>query len=107
MTSSWYARGGFHNGLIMFLRTTPSYAPLGAILLASVLFPGHALFAQPSRIRGAVDNTRRFPLTGQVRPQASPENDRGKLDPQTPISNVTLAFEPAAEQTAALNELLE
>jgi uncharacterized protein (TIGR03437 family) len=65
-----------------------------------------ALFAQPSRIHGAIDNTRRFALAGHVRPQVSAGNDRGAMDSETRISNVTLAFEPTSEQQTALEQLL-
>jgi len=65
-----------------------------------------AICAQPARIHTRIDNTRRMTLANHVHPLAVPENDQGRLDAATPLSDVTLAFSPTPDQQADLESLL-
>jgi uncharacterized protein (TIGR03437 family) len=65
-----------------------------------------ALHAQPNRIQGRIDNSQRMILAGPVHPRAVAENDLGRLDAATQLSNVTLAFGPTSDQQADLETLL-
>lgn len=62
--------------------------------------------AQPSRIASTIDETRRLTLSGQIHPQASPQNDQGRVTPSMPMSYVTLNLTPSAAQQADLDQLL-
>src|SRR5436189_2788262 len=64
-----------------------------------------SLLAQRSRI-SPVDNSRRAALPGHIHPRVALSEDRGPVDASLPISNVTIAFSPTADQQAALDELL-
>jgi uncharacterized protein (TIGR03437 family) len=64
------------------------------------------LHAQPSRIHARIDSSQRMVLTGHVHPLAVPENEVGRLDPATTLSNVTLSFSPTPDQQADLESLL-
>ncbi|MEO8597808.1 MAG: protease pro-enzyme activation domain-containing protein [Candidatus Solibacter sp.] len=63
--------------------------------------------AQPSRLHGAIGRAGRTTLAGHVSPQAAADNDTGRLDPATEISQVTLTFAPSPGQQAELDQLLE
>src|SRR5579884_4274974 len=63
-------------------------------------------FAQPNRIAGRIAASQRFRLNGNVHPKATPENDRGPVDPNLELSRVTLVLQPTADQKAALAQLL-
>src|SRR4051812_31227309 len=64
-----------------------------------------SLVAQRSRI-SPVDNSRRAALPGHIHPRVALSEDRGRIDASLPISNVTIAFAPTADQQNALDELL-
>jgi uncharacterized protein (TIGR03437 family) len=64
------------------------------------------LRAQPSRIHARIDDSRRMILAGHVHPLASTENERGRLETYTQLSNITLAFNPTPDQQADLESLL-
>jgi uncharacterized protein (TIGR03437 family) len=64
------------------------------------------LHAQPNRIRARIDSSQRATLTGHVHPLASHENDRGRVAPSAPLSDITLAFRPTPDQQADLESLL-
>src|ERR1700746_4110261 len=61
-----------------------------------VLFSAVSLAAASDRIRGAVDAARTVALKGHVHPRAQLQNDRGALDPTTPLEQVTLLLKPDA-----------
>ena len=77
---------------------------LFALLLASLC--GGSLFAQKSRLTGALENTNRVPLTGHLQPRATPANDQGPAESELTLRNLSLVLKPSAEQQAALDALL-
>ena len=76
----------------------------GAVLLA--FSAAERLHAQTSRIRGAVDNTRRVSLSGHIHPQARAEFDVGPADPTRELDTLSLTLKPSAAQQADLDQLL-
>src|SRR5437868_564448 len=75
------------------------------LLLSILVCVAPAVLAQRSRI-SPVDNARRAVLQGHIHPRVALSQDRGRLEPSLPVDGVTIAFAPAAEQQAALDELL-
>jgi uncharacterized protein (TIGR03437 family) len=65
-----------------------------------------SLFAQADRVRAAVDNRQRVALHGFVHPAAKAANDTGAVGDSFVLPAVTMAFQPAAAQQAALDQLL-
>ena len=63
------------------------------------------LNAQPSRLTGRIDNTRRVVLSGRVHPQARPQNDLGQVDSTYQMPTMALVLKPSDSQ--ALNQLLQ
>src|SRR5580698_7011009 len=66
---------------MQFRRSVP--ALLAAIGTASA-------FAADNRITATVDNSRRIVLSGYIRPEVQPQNDRGPADPNTEIAYATV-----------------
>ena len=62
--------------------------------------------AQPSRLAGRIDNSRRVTLAGHINPRALAGTDQGEVDPAMPMPRVTLVLQPSSSQQAALNQLL-
>lgn len=65
-----------------------------------------ALLAQADRIAGTIDATRLAKISGNVKPLARPEWDRGTVDPAMKLNYVRLMFQPSAAQQTALEQLL-
>ena len=65
-----------------------------------------AVYAQPDRLRGAIDNSRSTVLRGSVHPNARSENDRGAVEDSFALPGMTLLLKPSATQQAALEQLL-
>jgi subtilase family serine protease len=61
---------------------------------------------KPARILNAVDNARRVTLVGNIRPEATAENDRGLADDAMPLPHLQFVLQRSAEQEAAFNQLL-
>ncbi|HEY4359461.1 MAG TPA: protease pro-enzyme activation domain-containing protein [Bryobacteraceae bacterium] len=72
----------------------------------TVLAGSQATWAQPSRIAGPIDNTRRIALRGHVHPEARAEFDQGRVSGSLTIPYMTLTFAPSASQAADLTQLL-
>ena len=75
----------------------------------TVLFAGlfaSVLPAQQDRITTAVDARRSVAVRGSVSPQARPQYDRGAVEPDFRLGNITLMLKPSASQQAALEQLL-
>jgi len=62
--------------------------------------------AQQDRITTAIDARRSVVVRGSVSPQARPEFDRGAVEPDFRLGNITLMLRPSAAQQAALEQLL-
>ena len=60
----------------------------------------------PSRIAGAVDPDRLQPVPGSRHPLATPDRDRGRVDPATPMQRMILVLARSDAQNADLRELV-
>src|ERR1019366_1239048 len=69
--------------------------------------PPDAARASESRIRGAIDESRRVTLRGHVPRQASPLGDSGPVESAFPLPGITLHFKPSAAQQQELDRLLQ
>ncbi len=58
------------------------------------------------RIVRPIDNRSLVQLKGTVHPRARSEFDQGPVSPALPLERMTLVFQPAADQQAALDQLL-
>ncbi len=64
------------------------------------------LGARP-RIIGAVDETDRIALTGNVRPEARPENDSGLVSDALPMEHMLLQLKRSPKQEKALRQFID
>jgi subtilase family serine protease len=64
------------------------------------------LSAQPDRITAAIDSRYPVVVRGSVFPQAQPKYDRGAVESDFRIGNITLMLRPSATQQAALEQWL-
>jgi hypothetical protein len=82
----------------------------GVMLLSASLGFAGVLDAQTAtpkaRIVEAVQNEKVVTLGGNVHPMARPENDRGSLSDQQPVTRVHMLLERGAEQEVALGKLM-
>jgi hypothetical protein len=76
---------------------------LGCLLAIPII----GLSSQESRITGSIDGNRAVALKGNIQARALPANDRGALDPLTPIPYMRMALKPTAGQAADLEQFLE
>ena len=60
----------------------------------------------PSRIREAINNARRFKVSGNVRPEATAENDRGVVSDSMELSHLQLVLQRSPDQQAAFTQFL-
>jgi subtilase family serine protease len=75
----------------------------------AILFAGlfaSALLAQQDRIMATIDAGHSVVVRGSVPPQAQPKYDRGAVEPDFRLGNITLMLRPSASQQAALEQLL-
>jgi subtilase family serine protease len=75
----------------------------------AVLFIGliaAVLPAQQDRIAAPIDARNSVVLRGSVPPQAQPKYDRGAVEPDFRLGNITLMLRPPADRQAALEQLL-
>ena len=75
--------------------------------LMAALFVSAPVFAQQPRIAQAIDPNSVATLRGSVNPRLAHATNLGPLDPGTPITGVTLYFQPSAEQKAELDALVQ
>jgi subtilase family serine protease len=76
-----------------------------ALLIASV-FSSLSFAAQQDRISGSLSNGQSHVLKGNIRHQALPEYDRGRVDPGMQLGTITLQTAPTAAQESAIQQLL-
>ena len=87
----------------MMFRSSPRFCGIAAALLVSIC----AASAQvPNRILQQIDPHSTFSLPGSVNPRLAAASDLGRLDSATPIAGLTLVFQPAPQQKAALDALV-
>jgi len=56
----------------------------------------------PRRVAQDIDEAHYVSLTGRIRPDTQPQNDRGSVEMSLPVNNMTLWFRPSPEQQAEL-----
>jgi hypothetical protein len=61
----------------------------------------------PPRIIGAVDETDRIALSGNVRPEARPETDRGRVPDALPMEHMLLQLKRSPEQEKVLQQFID
>lgn len=86
------------------MRTKCLHPSTTAVL--AVLFCAASAPAQVSRIAQPVNNAVRTVLAGNVHPQVTPANDRGRVTPSLAMPYMTLNLSRSAAQEAALEKLL-
>lgn len=79
-------------------------AAVSGLILLSIFLP-RASRAE-DRITGAIDNSQRVTLQGNVSPRIRTAVDQGPVDPSMQFPHVSLAFKPSPGQQAALDQLL-
>src|ERR1700722_19075899 len=62
--------------------------------------------AQQDRITAAIDARHQIPVRGTVPRQAQAKYDRGAVEPDFRLGNITLMLRPSTAQQAALEQLL-
>src|SRR5258707_8926288 len=84
--------------------------------LASASVVGALLFSVPyvraqvnagARIIQPVDESNRVALTGNVRPEARPENDRGRVADSVPLDHMLLQLKRSPEREKSLQQFLD
>ena len=80
---------------------TPGFRLFAAIAALYAL----PLAAQPRRIAGAIENSRRIALAGRVHRQATAQNDAGPVENTFVVSDMRLYLRPSGE--AGLDQLLQ
>ena len=76
-----------------------------ALLIASV-FSSLSFAAQQDRISGSLSSGENHVLKGNIRHQARPEFDQGRVDPGMQLGTMTLLTAPTAAQESAIKLLL-
>lgn len=76
----------------------------GAVRIA---ISGETISPAPSRVVEAVDDSRLVTLTGNVHPEARPQYDEGRVDPQLRLERLVLVLKRSPEQEKALAEFNE
>jgi len=76
-----------------------------ALLIASV-FSSLSFAAQQDRISGSLSSGENHVLKGNIRHQARPEFDQGRVDPGMQLGTITLQTAPTAAQESAIKLLL-
>ena len=78
-----------------------------SLALVIVLFSSLSFAAQQDRISGSLSSGESHVLKGNIRHQARPEYDQGRVDPGMPLGTITLQTAPTAAQESAIKLLLE
>ncbi|MGO9257542.1 MAG: protease pro-enzyme activation domain-containing protein [Bryobacteraceae bacterium] len=79
----------------------PSVRAVLLVCLFAAVLP-----AQQDRITAPIDARNPVVLRGTVPPQAQPKYDRGAVNPDFRLGNITLMLRPSADRQAALEQLL-
>jgi subtilase family serine protease len=79
---------------------------LSLVLLIASLFSSLSFAAQQDRISGSLSNGQSHVLKGNIRHQALPEYDQGRVDPGMHLGTITLMTAPTAAQESAIKLLL-
>jgi len=92
------------------VKAFPLCVLVGALLGSTVLFPSSASMAQsiaPAiRIVDKIDESNLVTLRGSTRPAAIAKNDRGRVSPSLPMTDLILVLSRGAEQQAAFEKFV-
>src|ERR1700722_13134981 len=72
-----------------------------------IVLSSESIAPPPSRVVEAVDDRRLATLTGNVHPEARPQYDMGRVDPQLRLERLVLVLKRSPEQEKALAEFNE
>jgi subtilase family serine protease len=79
---------------------------VGALLIAMPKQTAAQGSAAQARVTTQIDESKMSVVSGNLHPQARPQNDQGKADPSLKLERITMMFQPTAAQQADLNALL-
>jgi subtilase family serine protease len=79
---------------------------LSLAFLIAIFFSSLSFAAQQDRISGSLGDGQIHVLKGNVRHQARPEYDQGRVDPGMRLGTMTLLTAPTAAQESAIQQLL-
>ncbi len=79
---------------------------LSLVLLIASVFSSLSFAAQQDRISGSLSTGEGHELKGNIRHQAKPEYDQGRVDPGMQLGTMTLMTAPTAAQESAIKLLL-
>src|SRR5260370_23316847 len=81
---------------------------VGVLVLVLTLQLGHTqTVGSRALITQGIDERKLFPLRGNTRPEATPQNDRGRVDDDLPMTHMLLQLRRPPEQERALEQFLK
>ena len=84
--------------MMRMMKAFPTRILAGALIGLAALFCASALRAQSftplQRIAGKIDESQRVTLTGNTHPAANAKNDRGRVSPDLPMTDLILVLQP-------------
>jgi subtilase family serine protease len=86
------------------MRLSRKLTPLAATVLFAVIVSLPS-FAQHNRILGTIDDSQPVMLKGNLHPSSQLQNDKGTVESNYKLSNITLTFKASAKQQADLKQL--
>jgi hypothetical protein len=107
---SFAPKEGSRKTIMRSVKAFPLCVLVGALLGSTVLFPSSASMAQsiaPAiRIVDKIDESNLVTLKGNTRPAAIAKNDRGRVSPSLPMTDLILVLSRGAEQQAAFEKFV-
>ncbi|HEY1253769.1 MAG TPA: protease pro-enzyme activation domain-containing protein, partial [Terracidiphilus sp.] len=92
------------------MKAFPTRILAGVLIGLAALFCASALHAQSytplQRIAGKIDESQRVTLTGNTHPAANAKNDRGRVSPDLPMTDLILVLSRDAAQQAAFEQFV-
>ncbi len=96
--------------MMRMMKAFPTRILAGALIGLAALFCASALRAQSftplQRIAGKIDESQRVTLTGNTHPAANAKNDRGRVSPDLPMTDLILVLSRDAAQQAAFEQFV-
>jgi len=86
------------------MRQSRKLTPLAATVLFAVIVSLPS-FAQHNRIPGTIDDSQPVMLKGNLHPSSQLQNDKGAVESDYKLSNISLSFKASAKQQADLKQL--
>lgn len=79
---------------------------VSVVVILFILVPFASAQANSPRITQAIDGSSRVALIGNLRPEARPENDRGRVLDSVPLQHMLLLLKRSPEQETALQQFI-